>query len=145
MLIKHGIPAETLENWSERIDKGAHKKSVLNKADGHCRTELISEKFRMCLHWRFTWGRRYASDGVIAASADVTETSVPAPARNVPQESEPSEPLPDGSEGFRLFTVSHTKEDAAALARLRKQKANDLPVPMVVKIRHAQEPVAGSM
>lgn len=115
MLLKYGIPQETLDKWSQRIDD-----------------ELTSDKFRMSMRWRFTWGKRRANTTEDLTSGEDNE----APAPTVPPATPPYQPsIADRTDDFRFMDIYHTREEAAAMADLRRLKAKDLPTPMVVKIK----------
>lgn len=119
MLRKYGIPQDTLNEWSKRIDD-----------------ELTSETFRMCMRWRYTWGRR-RTDSNASPSVPGTQSASQQPdTTSTTRKSGTYRHSRTGSSpSFRFMEVYHTKEEAAAAMARRRQKVKDLPLPMVTRIR----------
>jgi hypothetical protein len=105
---------------------------------------MTSKRLRGVQRWRMTWGRRYTSDKKSAAIAHVGEKSVPDGVDNISHQSNANELPTGGPTSFKLFDICRNREHAIALADLRRQKASNLPVPAVVRIRNAQISKQGS-
>jgi hypothetical protein len=89
-------------------------------------TEITADRFRAVERYRMTWGRRYAT-----ATAPVERSPVLGHVD--------SNELPSGNpNGFKLFDVYQTREQAKAIANLRAQKVTHVPVLAVARIRDAQ-------
>jgi hypothetical protein len=69
-----------------------------------------------------TWGRRYAT------------ATAPVESNPVLEGVDGNEPPSKGPNGFKLFDVYQTREQAKAIASLRAQKATHVPVLAVVRI-----------
>ncbi|CCA67627.1 hypothetical protein PIIN_01455 [Serendipita indica DSM 11827] len=106
LLKLYGINQETLDRWSERIQK-----------------ELLTCKFKMLWRWRVTWGQRKV-ESLGRESAD-------APSSDKRKSSSASPKSPHAHNFFRTFT---TAQEAAAFRNLQAEKATELPLPLVVKL-----------
>jgi hypothetical protein len=88
--------------------------------------EITAATFHAVERYRMTWGRRYAT-----ATAPVEKNPVL-------EGVDATEPPSGGPNGFNLFDVYQTREQARAIANLRAQKATHAPVLAVTRIRNAQ-------
>src|ERR1700733_13095506 len=84
--------------------------------------ELATEKFRICLRWRCTWGRRRSNENdnvPIAITREhpphgAVDDAVPAPAA--------TRTTTRNSADFKFMVVYDTKEEAVAATSARKVK-----------------------
>jgi hypothetical protein len=78
-------------------------------------------------------------------AARVEGKSLPDSEDSISHQSDASEITTDGPTDFKLFDICRSREHANALADSRREKARNLPIPAVVKIRNAQTSKAGSL
>jgi hypothetical protein len=135
MLKKFGIPQESLNKWSQRIDEGMCPLREFGVEVTTVEIELTTEKFRSCLRWRYTWGRRWATATGNAPERGVGESPPPDAAQDRTQETGPTRIPAVTPRGFKFMEICDNKEEAAAVMAIREAKFRDLPIPMVVRIR----------
>jgi hypothetical protein len=119
LLIKVGIPAETVEEWSKKAENGAYAIWIFSESwlmwsalEMMARDETI-----LWLRFIWAWGRRRAAP------------NMPAPSLAAPPPRPAEEEAEEMVEPYPHFYIYNTPEEALAESKRRKQTLDLIPIP----------------